>query len=279
MSVRTRFLTIYCLRHTRNQLRYKFIVKGIKLKRFYTFFAVSIVLTVFSGCNDMITLPKPVIEFEDDNFETPFDMLSPDLSATFARGEEAFMKVFTVEEGLGPIFNQAGCVSCHPGNGRGMPDLALIRFSSGHNLLSDMGGPQLQDKALPGVPYEMLPAGVDKSTRLPPPVFGVGLIENIPVETILSYADEDDADDDGISGRPHWVTAPISYRLRRLAVDWANNLEDSDARHPSRHWSSKLRRHSNKTWALPTIFYKRSLPTLVTPFLIQRLKDQRSWIL
>ena len=49
--------------------------------------------------------------------------------------------------------------------------------------------------------------GVDKSTRLPPPVFGMGLIENIPVATILSYADEDDADGDGISGRPHWVTA------------------------------------------------------------------------
>ena len=36
----------------------------------------------------------------------------------------------------------------------------------------------------------------------------MGLIENIPVETILSYADPDDADGDGISGRPHWVTAP-----------------------------------------------------------------------
>ena len=199
----------YYIPRMRSQPRYyKFIMKGIELKRFYTFFVVSIVLTVFSGCNDMIILPKPVIEFENDNFETPFDMLSPDLRATFTRGEEAFMKVFTIEEGLGPIFNQAGCVSCHPGNGRGMPDLALIRFSQGHDLLTDMGGPQLQDKAVQGVPYETLPAGVDKSTRLPPPVFGVGLIENIPVETILSYADEDDTDGDGISGRPHWVTAP-----------------------------------------------------------------------
>ena len=49
---------------------------------------------------------------------------------------------------------------------------------------------------------------MNKSTRLPPPVFGMGLIENIPVETILSYADPDDTDGDGISGRPHWVTAP-----------------------------------------------------------------------
>ena len=84
------------------------------------------------------------------------------------------MKVFTVEEGLGPIFNQAACVSCHPGNGRGMPDLSLIRFSMGHNLMLDMGGPQFQDKAIPGVPYESLPSDVDKSTRLPPPVFRNG---------------------------------------------------------------------------------------------------------
>jgi CxxC motif-containing protein (DUF1111 family) len=71
-----------------------------------------------------------------------------------------------------------------------------------------MGGPQHQDKAIPGVPLEVLPAGVNKSRRLPPPIFGLGLIENIPVETILSYADESDADGDGISGRPNWVTAP-----------------------------------------------------------------------
>ena len=172
------------------------------------------VLASISGCDGRIKLPQ-LITPQDDNietplgdFQTPFEMLTADLSATFARGEAAFMKVFTVEEGLGPIFNQAGCISCHPGNGRGMPDLSLIRFSVGHNLLLDMGGPQLQDKAIPGVPYEVLPMGVDKSTRLPPPVFGMGLIENIPVETILSYADEDDADGDGISGRPHWVTVP-----------------------------------------------------------------------
>ena len=183
------------------------------MKRFCIFFVVFIVLASIHGCDGRIKLPQ-LITPEDDNieprpgnFETPFEMLPSDLSATFARGEEAFMKVFTVEEGLGPIFNQAACVSCHPGNGRGMPDLSLIRFSMGHNLMLDMGGPQLQDKVIPGVSYETLPMGVDKSTRLPPPVFGVGLIENIPVETILSHADEDDADSDGISGRPHWVTA------------------------------------------------------------------------
>jgi CxxC motif-containing protein (DUF1111 family) len=176
------------------------------MKRFYTFFVVFIVLMNLGGCGDITTITKPLID--GDNFNTPFDMLSHDLSITFTQGEEAFTKSFTVEEGLGPIFNNVSCVSCHPGNGRGTPDLALIRFSIGHDLIPDMGGPQFQDKAIPGVPYEVLPAGVDTSVRLPPPVFGMGLIENIPVETILSYADETDADGDGISGKPNWVTPP-----------------------------------------------------------------------
>ena len=182
------------------------------MKSFFISFLILIALISFTGCGDRINVKLPIIidegEFERDNFTTPFGMLSSDLNATFIRGEEAFQKAFLVEEGLGPIFNNMSCVGCHPGNGRGTPDLALIRFSRGHDLITDMGGPQFQDKAIPDVPYEVLPAGVDKSTRLPPPVFGLGLIENIPVETILSYADEFDADGDGISGRPHWVIPP-----------------------------------------------------------------------
>ena len=180
-----------------------------------TLFLILITLISMSGCNEMVfKFSEPLIQddvelqTENDDYMTPFGMLSYDLNATFIRGEQAFQKDFLVEEGLGPIFNNTSCVGCHPGNGRGTPDLALIRFSRGHDLMIDMGGPQFQDKAISDVPYEILPTGVDKSTRLPPPVFGVGLIENIPVETILSYADEFDADGDGISGRPHWVIAP-----------------------------------------------------------------------
>ena len=178
------------------------------MKKFRPFFVmvIIIVLVNLSGCDNMGKIVKPLVE--GDNFETPFDMLSHDLNSTFVNGEQTFMKVFTVEEGLGPIFNNTGCISCHPGNGRGTPDLALTRFSIGHDLIPDLGGPQFQNKAIPGAPYEVLPTNVDKSTRLPPPIFGLGLIENIPVETFLSYADETDIDGDGISGRPNWVTPP-----------------------------------------------------------------------
>ena len=143
-----------------------------------------------------------------NNFEAPLDGLPPELQRVFALGEESFAREFIPADGLGPIFNNTSCLVCHPGNGRGTPDLALIRFSLGLDLIMSMGGPQFQDKAIPGVPLEILPDGVDKSTRLPPPVFGLGLIEAIPVETILSHADPDDEDGDGISGRPNWVEAP-----------------------------------------------------------------------
>jgi CxxC motif-containing protein (DUF1111 family) len=45
------------------------------------------------------------------------------------------------------------------------------------------------------------------SLRLPPPVFGVGLIEAIPEAAILANVDSLDADGDGISGRPNFVPA------------------------------------------------------------------------
>jgi len=185
------------------------------MKSFSTIFLVIITLISLCGCDNSGLISKPIVSENIvvvqnivDNYTTPLGALPYNHQTAFARGEQTFLKIFTQEEGLGPVFNNTGCVSCHPSNGRGTPDLILIRFSIGDDLMLDMGGPQFQDKVIPDVPYEMLPIGVDKSPRLPPPVFGMGLIESIPVETILANADEDDADGDGISGRPHWVTAP-----------------------------------------------------------------------
>jgi CxxC motif-containing protein (DUF1111 family) len=43
------------------------------------------------------------------------------------------------------------------------------------------------------------------SLRIPQPVFGAGLLEAVPASRILAAADPDDADGDGISGRPNLV--------------------------------------------------------------------------
>lgn len=53
--------------------------------------------------------------------------------------------------------------------------------------------------------YMPMPAGAMFSPRIGMPVFGLGFLEAIPEATILSYADPDDKDLDGISGRPNYV--------------------------------------------------------------------------
>ena len=175
------------------------------MKLFARFAApLALVWLALVGCDTLFTEAPPAGE----DFESPFDGLDPETARMFIKGDENFEHVFTIDEGVGPIFNNMSCGGCHPGDGRGTPNEALVRFSMGTDLVPELGGPQLQDRAIPGSQAEALPPGVDRSLRLPPPVFGVGLIEAIPEATVLAYADENDVDQDGISGRPNWVTAP-----------------------------------------------------------------------
>ena len=143
-----------------------------------------------------------------DTFDQPVAGLTAAEAAVFAKGDAEFGRRFSPATGLGPVFNNASCAACHSGDGRGVLENALHRIGSvDDDFLRAIGGPQIQDKAIPGAEPELIPPGVAVSTRLPPPVFGVGLIEAIPDATILSRADPDDRDNDGISGRPNWVRA------------------------------------------------------------------------
>lgn len=157
------------------------------------------------ACGDLLTsAPDP-----GDVFDGPLDGLTPAELAAFIRGDEEFGRRFAPATGLGPIFNDVSCAACHSGDGRGRPANALVRIGSpDDDMYRSLGGPQIQDRAIPGALAETTPPGVPVSLRLPPPVFGVGLIEAIPEAEILSRADPDDADGDGISGRPNWVTPP-----------------------------------------------------------------------
>jgi len=159
-----------------------------------------------AGCGKLLTTEPSAGE----RFDQPLDGLSNGELGDFQDGHTQFRKAFTINEGLGPIFNNVSCASCHSGDGRGKPENVLVRFSRGTDLDFSEGGPQLQDKAIPGAVAERLPSGVDVSYRLPPPVFGVGLIEAISDSTIAAGEDPGDANADGISGRVNWVT-PAPY--------------------------------------------------------------------
>jgi CxxC motif-containing protein (DUF1111 family) len=157
------------------------------------------------ACRDLLTSAKDPA----DVFDGPVEGLSPAELAAFVRGDVEFGRRFSAATGLGPIFNDVSCAACHSGDGRGRPENALARIGSPDDgMYSSLGGPQIQDRAIPGALAESMPHGVPVSLRLPPPVFGAGLIEAVPEAEILSRADPNDTDGDGISGRPNWVTPP-----------------------------------------------------------------------
>lgn len=160
--------------------------------------------------------------------------------------------------GLGPVFNNVSCISCHHNDGKGTPTAGFATSSLLFRLslpgVDEHGGAvsvpgyglQLQDQALFGVPceakvnitysdvpvtypdgsttilrkpaytvtdqYKPLPGNFLLSPRLAPPVFGAGLLENIPEQTILSYVDDKDANGDGITGKANYVYNPYTKK-------------------------------------------------------------------
>lgn len=159
---------------------------------------------VTSACADLLTTAAA----DGEVFDAPMPGLSANELAAFARGDAEFARRFAPATGLGPIFNNASCASCHSGDGRGRLENALQRIGTADDdLLRAFGGPQIQTKAIQGAQPETVPVGVFVSLRLPPPVFGVGLMEAIPEAAILANADPEDRNGDGISGRANWVNA------------------------------------------------------------------------
>ncbi len=121
-------------------------------------------------------------------------------------GDEAFNRVMSPEDGAGPLFIASSCATCHPGDGRGHPVFNLTRFgrmeAGVFNPMKSHGGPQIQNRAVPGYPPETVPESATGVTRLTPPaVTGLGYLEAVDDATLLALADPDDADGDGISGR------------------------------------------------------------------------------
>jgi len=144
---------------------------------------------------------------------------------------------------LGPHHDATSCAGCHRLDGRGVPperadqapDSLVVLLAPAHpgygTQLSGCATGGDRPEATVRVTWEDVPGRFDDGTaytlrrprwsftdlaagplgasapsvRIAPPVFGLGLIEAVPDATLLGLADPDDADGDGISGRPAWV--------------------------------------------------------------------------
>ncbi|MEX0966501.1 MAG: di-heme oxidoredictase family protein [Bacteroidia bacterium] len=162
---------------------------------------------VLMSCHKLVP-PEPN---EDEILDGPMEGLTTAELAQFLKGDVAFNEQFTAESGLGPTFVATSCGSCHVGDGKGHPFTTLTRFgqtdSTGNKFLH-LGGPQLQNRAIPGYNPEILPENATFTRLIPPAVTGLGFLAFVPDADILAMADPDDADGDGISGVPNWIAIP-----------------------------------------------------------------------
>jgi CxxC motif-containing protein (DUF1111 family) len=137
----------------------------------------------------------------------------PGLSTTelqrFTQGRQQFTRVFSAADGLGPIFNQTSCASCHnnPIGGPGSITVTRFGFTDGKgnfDPLTALGGSLLQQAALAAPVAEIIPPIANTTaTRVTPSALGMGLVEAIPDAAIAIR--ETNPPNPNISGRVHWV--------------------------------------------------------------------------
>lgn len=154
---------------------------------------------------------------ENQVLDSPLKNLSPSQNNRFSEGDEAFNEVFTPQTGLGPYYVSNSCGSCHLGDCRGHPSNILTRFGKYQggqfSPLRNLGGPQLQNRAIPGFNPERLPEQATGITRfIAPPVTGLGYLAAIPDAAILKMTDPNDQDGDRISGKPNYIRPPGYFK-------------------------------------------------------------------
>lgn len=147
--------------------------------------------------------------------------VTPTEFAEFTLGLDDFREIEEPGEGLGPLFNGTGCASCHnvPAIGGGSPMTEMRAGARDANgVFRVVGGTTLYQ--LFSIPDHRCQSQVPVEAtvvarRMSIPLFGAGLIEAIPDETLLALEDPFDRDRDGISGRAAIIT-DIATRQRRV---------------------------------------------------------------
>jgi CxxC motif-containing protein (DUF1111 family) len=162
--------------------------------------AAVLALPLAAGCSDLIDDSAS----SQDSFALG-DALAGTNAALFAEARAAFASTETVQDGLGPIFNERSCGQCHSNSALGGAGQQIERrygtLTNGvFNSLANTGGSLRQLFGIGGFtpsPGQNCNSGTDNvnpagatifAGRLTTPTFGLGLVELIPDGTIQGIA-------------------------------------------------------------------------------------------
>lgn len=146
----------------------------------------------------------------------------------FDLGKIEYQRNLTVGEGLGPIFNQTSCASCHNNPVGGHGNQTVTRFGhigkkGGFDPLDALGGSLLQANANNDDCIESIPPEANITTlRVTLGSLGFGLIEAIEDSEILANRDAQDASIRGTARMVPVLENPGEERVGRFG--WKSQL-------------------------------------------------------
>ncbi|MCB9739653.1 MAG: hypothetical protein H6747_10320 [Deltaproteobacteria bacterium] len=145
------------------------------------------------GWDELLTMPAP------DSLGGPRSTLTPRELLAFAAGRVAFRIRYTVEQGLGPHYNESACSDCHAHpiqGGVGTLPQHVIHVRELPELPGDTVG--MRRVTIAGHAPEQ--AAGRRGRRRTPPLFGLGLLDALPDAVLSENTDPEDRDHDGIRG-------------------------------------------------------------------------------
>ena len=158
----------------------------------------------------------------------PLAGITPAEFEEFRLGLDDFLEVEAAEEGLGPAFNGTSCAVCHnvPVVG-GTGTIAELRAGRVNErgefeTLDETGETLFHLFSVPGHACQpIVPAEANVfARRVPIPLFGAGLVEAIPDDTLRELEDPFDRNGDGVSGRAASVVDVASGERRIGRFGW-----------------------------------------------------------
>jgi CxxC motif-containing protein (DUF1111 family) len=147
-------------------------------------------------------------------FGDPIAGITPREFEEFSLGLQDFTEVESAEEGLGPAFNGTSCAVCHSVPAIGgfgiMTEVRAGRRDEHGRFVQLSGGSDslFQMFSIPSHACQpIIPSEANIiARRAPIPLFGAGLVEAIPDETLMAIQDPNDDNRDGVSGRAAIIT-------------------------------------------------------------------------
>ena len=164
-------------------------------------------------------------------FGDPLQRLTPDLRARFQAGKTAFIAAEDIPGGLGPVFNDTACANCHSqgatGGGNDRLETRYGQVINGvFNPLTEFDGTLVHAKGIGlfnGVDFvgEVVPPEANVVTgRRVNPLFGLGLVDAVPDQSLMDLARFEQDFTPATAGRANVVADVASGQPRVGRFGW-----------------------------------------------------------